>query len=72
MGNPSTDDSHSAYYDAVAQADQDLADAISHVRAEEDAGRIGTLAACLERVTLMEAHLELLTRLRAEHLGGAS
>jgi hypothetical protein len=62
----------SSYFAAVGEAGDDLADALSHVRAEEDAGRIGPLEACAERVGLLERHLELLARLRREHLGGTS
>jgi hypothetical protein len=69
MENHSTHD-HSRYFAAVGEAGDDLADALSHVRAEEDSGRIGPLAACAERITLFEQHLARLARLRAEHLGG--
>ena len=69
MQNPSTDDKHSAYYDAVSKADADLEEALSHVRAEEDAHRITPLEACAERVGLLERHLEECRRLRREHLG---
>ena len=71
MQNPSTDDKHSAYYDAVSKADADLEEALSHVRAEEDAHRITPLEACAERVGLLERHLEECRRLRREHLCGS-
>jgi hypothetical protein len=63
------DDPHTAYYDAVSQADEALDDALAAVRAEQDAGRITVAEAACERVGLLERHLELLRRLRAEHLG---
>ena len=54
MDNPSTSDPHSAYYDAMRDADEALADALSHVRAEEDAHRITTIEAAAERVGLLD------------------
>ena len=66
-----TSDRHSAYYEAIRDADDALADALAHVRAEEDAHRITPLEACAERVGLMERHLEECRRLRREHLGGS-
>ena len=35
-----TSELHSAYFDAIQQADEDLAEALGHVRAEEEARRI--------------------------------
>jgi len=70
MQNPSTDDRHSAYYDAVSRADADLDEALSHVRAEEDAGRINPVEAAAERCELLERHLELCQQARLDHLGG--
>ena len=70
MQNPSTDDTHSAYYDAVSRADADLEDALGHVRAEEDAHRITTVEAAAERIGLLERHLELCQQARLDHLGG--
>jgi hypothetical protein len=70
MQNPSTDDTHSAYYDAVSRADASLEEALSHVRAEEDAHRITPAEAASERIELLERHLELCQRARVEHLGG--
>jgi hypothetical protein len=66
------EDPHTAYYDAVSQADESLDDALAAVRAEQDAGRIGVAEAACERVALLERHLQLLERLRAEHLGGTA
>ena len=70
MQNPSTDGTHSAYYDAVSKADADLDEALSHVRAEEDAHRITPAEAASERVELLERHLELCQQARLDHLGG--
>ncbi len=70
MQNPSTDDTHSAYYDAVSKANADLEEALSHVRAEEDAHRISPAEAAAERVGLLERHLELCQQARLDHLGG--
>ena len=70
MQNPSTDDTHSAYYDAVSKANADLEEALSHVRAEEDAHRISPAEAAAERVGLLERHLELCRQARLDHLGG--
>jgi hypothetical protein len=71
MTNDRTSDRHSAYYDAMHDADEALADALSHVRAEEDAHRITTAEAAVERVGLLERHIELCQRLRGELLGGS-
>jgi hypothetical protein len=70
MQNPSTDDTHSAYYTAVSRADADLEEALGHVRAEEDAHRITPAEAAAERIELLERHLELCQRARIAHLGG--
>ena len=70
MQNPSTDGTHSAYYDAVSRADADLEAALGHVRAEEDAGRITPVEAAAERVGLLERHLELCQQARIAHLAG--
>ncbi len=64
-------DRHSAYYDAATAADEALEDALSHVRAEEDAGRITPAEAAAERIELMERHLAECRRLRVEILGGS-
>jgi len=70
MQNPSTDERHSAYYDAVSKADTDLEEALSHVRAEEDAHRITPVGAAAERIGLLEHHLGLCQQARLDHLGG--
>jgi polyhydroxyalkanoate synthesis regulator phasin len=70
MEKPTTDDLHSAYYEAVTQADANLDQALSHVRAEQDAHRITAVEAAAERVELLERHLELCQQARLEHLGG--
>ncbi len=62
-----------AYYDAMREADEDLADALTAIRAQEDARRITAAEAAVERVGLLERHIELCKRLRREHhLGGGS
>lgn len=60
------------YYDALRDEEDAVAEALGCIRAEEDAGRITTVEAATERVTLLEQHLERCRRLRAEHLGGTS
>ncbi len=64
-------DKHSAYYDAMREADDVLEDALGHVRAEEDAHRIAPAEAAAERVGLLERHLGECQRLRRELLGGS-
>jgi hypothetical protein len=71
MQNDPTTDRHSAYYDAMHDADEALADALSHVRAEENAHRITPAEAATERVGLLERHLAECQRLRRELLGGS-
>jgi len=61
----------SAYYDALRTEEDALSDALGHIRAEEDAGRVTTVEAATERVGLLERHLERCRQLRAEHLGGS-
>ena len=70
MEKPTTDDQHSAYYDAVSRADADLDEALSRVRAEQDAHRLTTVEAAAERVELLERHLKLCQQARIDHLGG--
>ena len=69
--NHGSNDGHSAYYRAAAEADDDLHDAIGHVVAEQDAGRISQAEAAVERCELLIRHLERLEQLRREHLGGS-
>jgi hypothetical protein len=59
----------STYFDAIRRAEEDISEALGHVRAEEDAGRITTAEAATERIELLERHLKRCRRLRAEHLG---
>jgi hypothetical protein len=61
---------HDAYYQAMRDADEALDDALSAVRAEQDAGRITPLEAATERVGLLERHMAECRRLRRD-LGGA-
>ncbi len=70
MQNPSTDEPHSAYFNAISRANADLEEALSHLRAEEDAGRITTAEAAAERIGLLERHLEVCQQARIAHLGG--
>jgi hypothetical protein len=72
MSESTTPDRRSAYAIALSEAADDADDALSHIRAEYDAGRITAREAADERVRLLENHLERLARLRAEHLGGES
>jgi len=67
MNDPTSD----AYFDAVHDADDTLDDALSHVRAEEDAHRITPAEAAAERCGLLERHLAECQRLRREMLGGS-
>jgi hypothetical protein len=59
------------YFDAIREAEDDVADGLGHIRAEEDAGRISTVEAATERVGLLERHLERCRQLRAEHFCGS-
>ena len=70
MNHPTHD--HSAYFAAVSEAADDLAEAQAHVRAEQAAGRLGAAEAAVERVELLERHLARLERLRREHFGDKS
>lgn len=58
------------YYRAAEQADADVREALAHVSAEQDAGRLTTRQAAGERIRLLENHLERCRQLRLEHLGG--
>ncbi len=59
-------DRHTAYFDAMREADQALDEALGHVRAEEDAGRITPAEAAAERIQVLERHLEECRRLRRD------
>ena len=63
MENPGT---RRGYFDAMREADEVLDEALSHVRAEQDAGRITPAEAAAERVGLLERHLAECRRLRGE------
>jgi len=72
MNDPTgTSDRHSAYFDAMRDLDEALDDALGHVRAEQDAGRITPAQAAAERAGLLERHLAECRRLRRELLGGS-
>jgi hypothetical protein len=62
---------HSAYYRAAAEADDDLHEAIGHIRAQESEGHITVAEAAAERCEVLTRHLERLEQLRAEYLGGS-
>ena len=62
---------HDRYFDAMREADAILDDALGHVRAEQDAGRITAAEAAAERVDLLERHIAECRRLRREFLGDA-
>jgi hypothetical protein len=67
MNEPaSTGDRHAAYFDAMRDADEALADALSHIRAEEQAGRLTPIEAAVERVGLLERHIAECQRLRRD------
>ena len=55
-----------AYFQAMREADEALDDALSHVRAEQDAGRLTPVEAADERIQLLERHLAEARRLRRE------
>ena len=59
-------DRHAAYFDAMRALDEALDEALGHVRAEEDAGRISPAQAAAERVGLLERHLAECQRLRRD------
>lgn len=63
------DDPTSAYFDAMREADEVLDDALGHIRAEQDAGRLSPAEAAAERVGVLERHIAECQRLRRELLG---
>lgn len=63
---------HTPYYAALREAEDDLAEALGHIRAEEDEGSITPVAAAAERVGLLERHATRLRELRREHLSPAA
>jgi hypothetical protein len=69
--NDPTSDRHRAYSDAIHDADKTLDDALSALRAEEQAHRISPAEAAAERCALLERHLAECQRLRRELLGGS-
>jgi hypothetical protein len=71
MTDPSTAGRHSAYFDKMRELDGLLAEALGHIRAEEDARRITPAEAATERVGLLERHIAECQRLRRELLGGS-
>jgi hypothetical protein len=71
VNDPSTSGRRDRYFAALRDADSALDDALGHVRAEQDAGRITPAEAAAERIGLMERHIAERQRLRRELLGGA-
>lgn len=65
-------DNHSQYYEAMHQADEDLAAALTALRIEEDSRSVTTAQAAARRVGLLERHIEHCQQLRRAHLGGSS
>jgi len=61
-----------AYYAALRDEEDAASDALACIRAEENERRITTQQAAAERISLLQAHLERLAKIRAEHLGGTS
>ena len=55
MNDPASAGPALAYFDAMRDADQVLADALGRLRAEEDAGRITPAQAAAERIGLLGA-----------------
>ncbi len=68
MNHPA--DPRSAYAAALAQAADDLEDALAAIREETRAGRVTPADAATERAGLLERHLARLEQLRAEYPGG--
>jgi hypothetical protein len=64
-------DQRAVYADALAQAADDLDDALAAIREETRAGRVSPAEAAAERAGLLQRHLARLEQLRLEHLGGA-
>ena len=58
------------YAEALAEASDDLDDALAAIRAETTAGRVSPAEAATERAGLLSRHLARLEQLRHEHLGG--
>lgn len=70
MGNHRTG-SHDAYYAALHAEEDAASDALTHIRAREDAREITPAEAAAERIQLLEEHLARLALLRAEFGGQA-
>jgi hypothetical protein len=62
---------HEAYMAAMEQEDAKLEQAITDIVRRTDAGELTVREAALERVAVLEAHLEACQRLRRQHLGGS-
>jgi hypothetical protein len=57
------------YAEAAAEADEQLDQALTLIRRQEDAGDLSVTEAAGQRITAMEAHLAALQALRQQHLG---
>ena len=66
MTHDPTSGRSAGYFDAMREADEALDDALSHVRAEQDAGNITVAEAAAERCELLERHIAECKRLRLE------
>jgi len=55
-----------SYFNAMRDLDEALDDALGHIRAEQDAGRITPAQAAAERVGLLERHIAECRRLRGQ------
>jgi polyhydroxyalkanoate synthesis regulator phasin len=60
-----------AFFAALREEDEALAEALAAIRAETDAGRITPAEAANERVDVLERHLAEVQRLRRELMGGS-
>jgi len=58
---------HDAWYTARRDEEDAASDALSHIRAREDAREITPAEAAAERIQLLQEHLDRLRQLRAEH-----
>jgi hypothetical protein len=56
------------YAEAAAAEDEQLDQALTLIRRQEDAGRLTVTEAASQRITAMEKHLAALQELREQHL----
>src|SRR5258708_21942693 len=62
---------HTEYMEAVEREDEKLERAIGSIVARTDAGELTTREAALERVAVLESHLEACQQHRRHYLGGS-